>query len=92
MDDPRTRGFNYSTGWGGTPKPPLYYQAMKLSRELNREAQEASRRAWELEHALWKVRIATTGEEKAVAMKELSVYITALTVFDIPTVQLAAEG
>jgi len=24
VQDPRMRGFNYSTGWVGAPKPPTY--------------------------------------------------------------------
>lgn len=94
QDDPRDKGFNYGKGWGSDPKPFLYHQAMKLSRILNQEAQEASKRAWQLEHALWRVRIATTGVEKAAALKELSVYVTALTAFELPTIESAkvAEG
>ena len=71
-NDPRDKGFNYSTGWGSDPKPPLYLEAMKKAQELNRVASEASKEAWEMEHALWVVRIATTGVEKAIALSHVA--------------------
>jgi hypothetical protein len=72
MSDPRNNGFNYASGWGPMPKPPIYHRAMHVARELGREAAAKSSRAWSLEMALWKVRIATTGVDKAIAIAELA--------------------
>lgn len=69
---PDQNSFNYGRGWGSDSKPPLYLAAMKKSRELNEIAQRTAHEAWELEHALWVVRIATTGEEKAIALAYLA--------------------
>jgi hypothetical protein len=71
MCDPRDLGFNYSTGWGSAPKPPVYLYAMKLARQLGQEVVEKSAQAWALEMALRNVRLATTGAEKAVAVAAL---------------------
>lgn len=71
MSDPREAGFNYGKGWGSAPKPPIYLEAAKLARQLNKESALISARAWALELALWRVRIATTGVEKAMAVAEL---------------------
>ena len=71
MIDPRTMGFNYGAGWGGDPKPPLYYLATTLCRELRTKAAFMSARAWELEMAIRDVRIASLGSEKALAVKRL---------------------
>ena len=88
--DPRAAGFNYSTGWGSHPKPPIYLEALRLSRRLNATALDASQRAWTLEMALRDVRLATTGVEKAVAVQALQRY------FEYeepqPFVLMAAEG
>jgi hypothetical protein len=73
MSDPRMRGFNYSTGWGSSPKPPPYLHAIQVSRRLNERAAEVAREAWELEMAIREVRIATTGAEKAAAVAALIV-------------------
>ena len=78
MSDPRDRGFNYGTGWGSGPKPPLYLEAAKRSRALNAEARASSARAWSLEMALWRGRIATTGVEKAGAMMDLALELDRL--------------
>ncbi len=72
MSDPRESGFNYATGWGKAPRPPIYHHAAKLAYRLGQEAALISARAWALELALWRVRIATTGVEKAVAMVALT--------------------
>jgi hypothetical protein len=72
MSDPREAGFNYAKGWGSAPKPPIYLAAAKLTRQLNQESALISARAWALELALWRVRMATTGVEKAVAVAELA--------------------
>ncbi|MDE1945383.1 MAG: hypothetical protein KGI03_03885 [Patescibacteria group bacterium] len=72
MTDPREGGFNYASGWGPARKPPIYLQAAKLARRLTQESALMSARAWALELALWRVRIATTGVEKARAVLELS--------------------
>ena len=71
MSDPRDAGFNYGRGWGSAPKPPIYLEAMKLSRELNRQRMILSQKAWALDMALWHVRIASLGSEKAAAVREL---------------------
>jgi hypothetical protein len=71
-DDPRDRGFNYGRGWGSDPKPPLYHTATIKCRQLSEQANRLSQEAWDLEHALWVVRIASTGEEKAIAMNHLA--------------------
>lgn len=72
MSDPRNSGFNYGKGWGALPKPPIYHHAAKLAREIGRDAALKSSQAWALELALWRVRIATTGVEKAVAVAALA--------------------
>jgi hypothetical protein len=72
MNDPRESGFNYGKGWGATPKLPVYLHAAKLARQLAHEGTLISTRAWALEMALWRVRIATTGVEKAQAVADLS--------------------
>lgn len=63
------RDFNYGRPLQETP--PIYLAGMKLARRLSQEALRASQQAWALEMALWKVRIATTGEEKAIAVQAL---------------------
>lgn len=73
MSDPREQGFNYASGWGSAPKPPLYHHASKLARQLGQEAIQKSAQAWQLDLALWKVRIATTGADKAQAMAALAI-------------------
>lgn len=78
-------GFNYGRGWGDAPKPPIYQEAMKRCRDLSEEATRMSAKAWALEMALWRVRIATTGPEKAIAMMELLVEL------DRQRMQIAAE-
>lgn len=78
MSDPREAGFNYAKGWGNAPKPPIYLEAAKLARQLNQKSALISARAWALELALWRVRIATTGVEKAIAVAGLSVEIQKL--------------
>ena len=72
MSDPRHHGFNYASGWGPASKPPIYHQASKVARLLSQEAARASAQAWKLELALWRVRIASTGVEKAAAVAELA--------------------
>jgi hypothetical protein len=49
--DPRTRGFNYSSGWGSEPKPPIYLVAARIARQLGTQARELSTKAWALEMA-----------------------------------------
>jgi hypothetical protein len=79
MSDPRDLGFNYGTGWGSAPKPPIYLLAIKLARRLGQDAVEKSAQAWALEMALRNVRLATTGVEKAVAVVELARQMEKLT-------------
>ena len=69
--DPHTLGFNYSSGWGHEPKPPVFHTAMKLCQFFTTQAREASDRAWSLEMALRDVRLATLGCEKASAVARL---------------------
>jgi hypothetical protein len=72
MSDPREFGFNYGRGWGNAFKPPIYLRAAKLARELGEEAARNSAQAWVIEMALRKVRLASTGAEKAIAVAELT--------------------
>ncbi|HWA92089.1 MAG TPA: hypothetical protein VG889_18765 [Rhizomicrobium sp.] len=71
MSDPRERGFNYGKGWGSAPKPPIFLHATKLAHQLGQQAMALSARAWALEMALRNVRLATTGVEKVIAVREL---------------------
>ena len=69
--NPRANGFNYGTGWGPEPKPPVYLQAMVTVRRLNKMATDASRTAWALEMKLRNVRLAETAIEKMKAVAAL---------------------
>jgi hypothetical protein len=80
MSDPRAFGFNYGSGWGKGSKPPIYLHASKLAHELGKDAARKSAQAWTLEMALRKVRLASTGVEKALAVAELTKVIDALAV------------
>ena len=73
MDNsPRSRGFNYGVGWGPTAKPPIYYEAQQVARELGKIAIEASRQHWSLEMAIRDVRLAETDLEKKQSVTNLS--------------------
>lgn len=69
--DPRMLGFNYSSGWGSGPKPPVYHLAMKVAQALSQHATKMGKNAWELEMAIRDVRLATTGAEKSRAVATL---------------------
>lgn len=69
--DPRMQGFNYGTGWGSEPKPPIYHVAAKLARDLGKRATELNHEAWELEMAVRHVRVACLGTEKSQAVAKL---------------------
>lgn len=70
-EDPRMRGFNYSTGWGAEPKPATYLEGIRLCRRLSEEALGKAQEVWALEMALRNVRLATTGVEKGIAVAAL---------------------
>jgi hypothetical protein len=71
-ESPRANGFNYGTGWGKAPKPPIYFDAVRLSIALDQISHDASARAWRLTTALRAVRLAETPTEKADAVALLS--------------------
>jgi hypothetical protein len=72
MIDPRTQGFNYGTGWGSAPKPPIYIEGMRRAQALSEEANQKQQEAWALEMVLRDVRLATTDQEKAEAVSALT--------------------
>jgi len=78
MSDPRDLGFNYSTGWGSAPKPPVYLHATLIARRLGQEVVERSAQAWALEMALRNVRLASSGVEKAMAVAALAAQLEKL--------------
>lgn len=70
-NDPRLRGFNYGSGWGDAPKPPVYHAAAKLAYDLGRAGRVIMDRAWDLEMKLRSVRLAHYPEEKEAAVARL---------------------
>ena len=79
INDPRSEGFNYSEGWGGDPKPPVYATALHLAHELRAHASLLSDRAWKLDMAIRDVRLATLGWEKSLAVHKLELLLDELT-------------
>lgn len=69
---PREAGFNYGTGWGQEPKPPIYFEAGKLMTVLRAHAHDATALAWSMEMAIRDIRLAETTEEKREAVARLN--------------------
>lgn len=70
--DPRLSGFNYAQGWGNSPKPPLYHQAMSICRALNERIVQLSAQAWQLEMKIRDVRLASSAPEKCRELQALA--------------------
>ncbi len=72
-DSPRKNGFNYGVGWGQqNPKPPIYFDAVRLSEALEQIAHDTSRRSWRIITAIRAVRLAETDTEKRLAVRHLT--------------------
>lgn len=70
-DDPRMHGFNYGSPFEPFNHPPVYQAAMKIARELGREATKATDKSWQLEMALRDVRHSCSSVEKTKAVQRL---------------------
>jgi hypothetical protein len=73
--NPRKAGFNYGTGWGSAPKPPIFAAGEALAQRLGAAAIAASRDAWEVDHAVRDVRLAETPEEKTTRVATLTALV-----------------
>lgn len=87
----RKAGFNYGGGWGPSPLPSIYFDAIKLQEGIRRHAHDASALSWEMEMAIRDIRLAESEVEKRNAVSRLNEMVDRAILLRSPAIALQSD-